>query len=774
MKRARNEREREALNDEGGKEEEKEKEEEEEEEKEEEERRRRKRAAKARAVDDDDEEDPAAATQRAAKDAEEEEALYLCPLTHAVLVDPVLAEDGRTYERAALDAWIAAHRVDGARLTVRPGEPQTTMGTTSIAVFDTSTRLRAWCARTGRPVPPAPARYGTVLAAPHKAAPTAPGNEAGAAAIGPRLAAAGASPFVLFRPIPGEEDAPSVPDADVPRDGDYWQANYGLGPYQPKPQEALVCSDVPATFRWYVAPGLALAFKQITAQHGEPTLRKTLTELTLPQLKQQCEANMLSGVMHSHGKTAMVNRVHELLQAAIRTGRASAYDCRKANVFPVTVQPNGPQRWMYLTGFLYGKCADGQGFGGFTNADLRSVATLNNLPLALVARNVSQAELAKAVTAAAIAHLPIVPTHSASAGDTGAGDPVAGSGGGSSKEAPEEDGIAEESDERAAFVCPITGELFRQPVVAEDGFVYELSALHDWLQRCYKDRRSPKTNAPMGSTMIYSAAFYAAMTSFCRAHGLQAPRLPPQFGTVATMADDVVSLPAAAAAALTVATPGRHPPMTAAQFLAMRPPLVDDDLDADRRVASSCVGKASYYPPTGIDAADGQLRRLVCTDTPDGFMWRVHPAVEAVLARLDARTVSIREVLETLSLEQLRLQIKANNFPALIGQGKAVALAMMAAHLEAAARTGRKACRRTEWNAYPVAVDAPTQRRWVYITPELYQVCERGLAALSKEFLSDVAGHNGTVATTPLRAPHGVWVRDTVAQLVENCPLVVL
>ena len=155
-------------------------------------------------------------------------------------------------------------------------------------------------------------------------------------------------------------------------------------------------------------------------------------------------------------------------------------------------------------------------------------------------------------------------------------------------------------------------------------------------------------------------------------------------------------------------------------------------------------------------------------------MWRVHPAVEAVLARLDARTVSIREVLETLSLEQLRHQIKANNFPALIGQGKAVALAMMAAHLEAAARTGRKACRRTEWNAYPVAVDAPTQRRWVYITPELYQVCERGLAALSKEFLSDVAGHNGAVATTPLRAPHGVWVRDTVAQLVENCPLVVL
>ena len=34
----------------------------------------------------------------------------VCALTHNLMVDPVLAADGHTYERAAILAWIASNR----------------------------------------------------------------------------------------------------------------------------------------------------------------------------------------------------------------------------------------------------------------------------------------------------------------------------------------------------------------------------------------------------------------------------------------------------------------------------------------------------------------------------------------------------------------------------------------------------------------------------------------------------------------------------------------
>ncbi|DBA67818.1 TPA: hypothetical protein ACH3X2_014168 [Trebouxia sp. C0005] len=46
--------------------------------------------------------------------------LFQCPLTKALLVDPVIAADGHTYERSAMEQWIAAHNtspVTGQLLT---------------------------------------------------------------------------------------------------------------------------------------------------------------------------------------------------------------------------------------------------------------------------------------------------------------------------------------------------------------------------------------------------------------------------------------------------------------------------------------------------------------------------------------------------------------------------------------------------------------------------------------------------------------------------------
>jgi len=34
---------------------------------------------------------------------------YLCPITQAVMVDPVLGSDGRTYERSAITEWLRTH-----------------------------------------------------------------------------------------------------------------------------------------------------------------------------------------------------------------------------------------------------------------------------------------------------------------------------------------------------------------------------------------------------------------------------------------------------------------------------------------------------------------------------------------------------------------------------------------------------------------------------------------------------------------------------------------
>ena len=50
------------------------------------------------------------------------------------------------------------------------------------------------------------------------------------------------------------------------------------------------------------------------------------------------------------------------------------------------------------------------------------------------------------------------------------------------------------------FVCPITMELFHYPVVAADGFTYEMRAIARHLQS--KHPRSPKTNLTLTNKML--------------------------------------------------------------------------------------------------------------------------------------------------------------------------------------------------------------------------------------------------------------------------------
>ena len=49
------------------------------------------------------------------------------------------------------------------------------------------------------------------------------------------------------------------------------------------------------------------------------------------------------------------------------------------------------------------------------------------------------------------------------------------------------------------LVCAITQELPLDPVTAEDGHIYERSAIEEWLKQ---QQKSPMTNQPMGAKLL--------------------------------------------------------------------------------------------------------------------------------------------------------------------------------------------------------------------------------------------------------------------------------
>lgn len=50
-----------------------------------------------------------------------------------------------------------------------------------------------------------------------------------------------------------------------------------------------------------------------------------------------------------------------------------------------------------------------------------------------------------------------------------------------------------------SFLCPITQEMMKDPVIAADGYTYERNAIQDWLQQ---QNRSPMTNQPLEHKML--------------------------------------------------------------------------------------------------------------------------------------------------------------------------------------------------------------------------------------------------------------------------------
>lgn len=57
-------------------------------------------------------------------------------------------------------------------------------------------------------------------------------------------------------------------------------------------------------------------------------------------------------------------------------------------------------------------------------------------------------------------------------------------------------------DENKDFLCPISMEIFKNPVIAEDGFTYEERSIKQWFSKKKNDTTSPKTGQRMGKKLM--------------------------------------------------------------------------------------------------------------------------------------------------------------------------------------------------------------------------------------------------------------------------------
>jgi len=63
----------------------------------------------------------------------------LCPLTGELIFDPVIAEDGHTYERLAIECWFVGHEVsplEGTKLSTKTLFPNQVMKKLTKQIYE--------------------------------------------------------------------------------------------------------------------------------------------------------------------------------------------------------------------------------------------------------------------------------------------------------------------------------------------------------------------------------------------------------------------------------------------------------------------------------------------------------------------------------------------------------------------------------------------------------------------------------------------------------------
>jgi hypothetical protein len=82
------------------------------------------------------------------------------------------------------------------------------------------------------------------------------------------------------------------------------------------------------------------------------------------------------------------------------------------------------------------------------------------------------------------------------------------------------------------FMDEVLGEPYTDPVMAEDGFMYDRGFIEMWFQQCQGELRSPTTLLPMGTQLFYPFMYYQMREAWARARGLVLPPKPKRYGAV--------------------------------------------------------------------------------------------------------------------------------------------------------------------------------------------------------------------------------------------------
>jgi hypothetical protein len=80
------------------------------------------------------------------------------------------------------------------------------------------------------------------------------------------------------------------------------------------------------------------------------------------------------------------------------------------------------------------------------------------------------------------------------------------------------------------FMDDLLGEPYHDPVMAEDGFVYERSFIERWFAT--GSTKSPKTLLPIGTSLFYPFEYYQMRTAWALSKGLPEPTKPEQYGRI--------------------------------------------------------------------------------------------------------------------------------------------------------------------------------------------------------------------------------------------------
>jgi hypothetical protein len=80
------------------------------------------------------------------------------------------------------------------------------------------------------------------------------------------------------------------------------------------------------------------------------------------------------------------------------------------------------------------------------------------------------------------------------------------------------------------FTDDLLGDAYKDPVMAEDGFIYERSFIETWFKT--GSTKSPKTLLPIGTSLFYPFEYYQARSVWAKAKGLPDPKKPEQYGLI--------------------------------------------------------------------------------------------------------------------------------------------------------------------------------------------------------------------------------------------------